>query len=140
MKPALWLTTLLCLGAWVPAFGQSLTTPKEWAERQLSHEMADCAAFYVLCAEYQRRRGDIENAKTTAMLASFLLDRAVTLEDESVVMAQAKATMSRLRAEVRADPDSIHELVDRHGPACWDSWKDREARLSYWLEHWHFGP
>jgi hypothetical protein len=23
---------------------------------------------------------------------------------------------------------------------CWDSWKDKDARLAFWLEHWHFGP
>jgi hypothetical protein len=64
----------------------------------------------------------------------------VLLEEEMVVMAQAKATMSRLRAEVRSDPDSIHELVERHGKTCWDSWKDKDARLAYWMELWHLGP
>ena len=140
MKPVVAAAALLCLGAWAPALGQSVTTPKDWAERQLSLEMADCAAFYVLCAEYHRRRGDFDNAKTSTMLASFLLDRAVLIEDEAVVMAKAKATMSRLRAEVRADPDSIHLLVEQHGKSCWDSFKDREARFAFWLEYWHLGP
>ena len=140
MKPVIAATALVCLGAWAPAFGQSLTTPKEWAERQQSQEMADCAVFYVMCAEYQHLRGDIDNAQTSAALASFLLDRAIDIEPEAVVMAQAKATLSHWRAELRKDPDSIHLLVERYGKSCWDSWKDREARLSYWLEHWHLGP
>jgi hypothetical protein len=140
MKSILAAAILSILAAAPHAFGQSVITPKEWAEQQLAQEMADCAAFYVMCAEYHRKRGNTENAQTSAMLASFLLDRAVAIEPEETVMAQAKSTMTRMRASVKADPDTIHLYVEQHGKLCWDSWKDKDARLAFWLEHWHFGP
>jgi len=133
MKIAILLLAMLASGAsFAPAQDAGL---EREARDAFSHELALCAAFYLVTAEAYRRYEESASARAFTVVANVMLDRAVDMGEEALVMARARRALSEFFQIVGQDMARMPQLVAQYGASCSLCYDHPETVLDGWRKH-----
>lgn len=103
------------------------------AASNLSHELAECTAFYLLGAEAVGRNGNQQlkgSLKESALMASKF---SVKLSSSDIFKARVSMAVDEQKKLIDNDFSKISLLLHKYKDICKEALDDPEARLNYWI-------
>jgi hypothetical protein len=124
-----WLLSLACALAVPPAHAYD----RERAKVTLAGELADCAAYFIVVAEFVEHHGRPQVADNAAMTAEVLLDGSVALVGDKATQTSYEGARQRHLALLK-DPGDFPRVVERYNASCLAIFRDPGLRMQYWLD------
>ena len=104
----------------------------ERAMVNLSHDMAECAAYFAFVSESP---GLDEDTKSTLLTKSGgMLVAATQISNAEVAQARVELAMKTMAREMKHNWSNASIINNKYGYICIDLFDDPEARMKYWLE------
>ena len=104
----------------------------ERAMVNLSHEMAECAAYFAVISEMPGLDEDTKAALQTK--SGGMLVAAIQISNTEVAQARAELAMKTMAREMKNNWSNVSIINNKYGYLCIDLFDDPEARMKYWLE------
>ena len=98
----------------------------------LSHEMAECAAYYLLYSTAPRLDKDTSDKLYERYVA--LGEASLALSNKDVFTARLELATKTMMREMKSSWSNMSIINNKYGYPCIDLVEDPEARLNYWLE------
>jgi hypothetical protein len=103
------------------------------AKATLAGELSECAAYFIVVAEYVEHRGQPALADNVAMTAEVLMDGSVALIGEDATQSGYE-TAKRRHLALLQEPMNFPRMVERYNAPCIAMFRDPGARMQYWLD------
>lgn len=104
----------------------------ERAMVNLSHELAECAAYCAVVSTSPGLDEDTEAALRTKSGA--MLVAAAQISNAEVAQARAELAMKTMAREMKNNWSNASIINNKYGYPCINLFDDPEARIKYWLE------
>jgi hypothetical protein len=111
----------------------ALPYDRERAKASLAGELADCAAYFIVVAEFVEQRGQAGIADNVAMTAEVLMGGSAALIGEDASQADYE-NAKRRHVALLQDPANFPRMVDRYNTQCMALFRDPGTRMQYWLD------
>ena len=104
------------------------------AKNNYSHELAECATFYLLGAESVRRTGDNELAGQLTYSANIAMLMSAKLNNKEVLEARIKMATDEQMKLMKHDYSNTSILLEKYKDSCKFAIENSDKRLQYWLD------
>lgn len=106
---------------------------RERAKASLAGELAECAAYFIVVAEFVEQRGQSGIADNVAMTAEVLMGGSAALIGEDASQADYESAKRR-HVSLLQDPANFPRMVEHYNTACMTLFRDPGTRMQYWLD------
>jgi hypothetical protein len=123
------LLLMICILQIAPAHAYD----RQLAKASLAGELSECAAYFIVVAEFAEHRGEAGVADHVAMTAEVLMDGSTALIGEDATKAGFESAKRRHVAFLQ-DPVNFPRIVERYNAPCMALFRDPGTRMQYWLD------
>lgn len=111
----------------------ALAYDRAHAKASLAGELTECAAYFIVVAEFVEHRGNARIADNVAMTAEVLIDGSAALVGENA-MKDGFESAKRRHVALLQDPANFPLIVERYNAPCMGLFRDPGTRMQYWLD------
>ncbi len=104
------------------------------AKTNQAHELAECAAFYLLGSEAVRRNGAKELANTLKQSATLAMLLSKGLSNKDVLQARIEMAVDEQKKMMNNDFSNVSILLHKYKDVCKSAVEHPDIRYRYWLD------